>query len=231
MSEQTNIKSSSTAKEKRRFRSLRLSQKITLLVVLVALLSGSVVAVADYRLAAGELRQSVEEKLLALLEARRAAIIDYLASIRRDLREQAGNPVVLDAFQELASGWRGLGDAAGPELYDIYVNENPYPPAGRKQLNSPGDGSPYSLAHERFHPLLREFVEQHGYRDLLLIDMQGTAIYSVMKQQDFTTNLSVETDISGGLGLAFRGIIENPSPIAEIFVDFNTVRECCTDRC
>lgn len=222
MSEQTNINSSSTSKEKQRFRGLRLSQKITLLVVLVALLSGSVVAVADYRLAAGELRQSVEEKLLALLEARRATIIDYLASIRRDLRIQAGNPVVLDAFRELATGWRDLGNGAAPQLYDIYVVENPFPPANRKQLDSPGDGSPYSLAHERYHPLLRDFAEQYGYRDLLIVDIQGTVIYSVMKQQDFATNLSVETDISGGLGMAFRGIIDNPSPMAEIFVDFNT---------
>ena len=207
---------------KRWFRGLRLSQKITVLIVLVALISGSVVGIADFRLAAGELRQSVEDKLLALLEARRAAIIDYLASIRRDLRMQAGNPLVIDAFQEFAAGWQELGDGAAAKLFDTYIVENPYPPAGRKQLNDPGDGSPYSVAHGRFHPLLREFAEQYGYRDLLLIDTRGTVIYSVMKQQDFTTNLFVETDTSGGLGIAFRGIIYNPSPVAEAFVDFQT---------
>jgi PAS domain S-box-containing protein len=222
MNESTINSPSSATEGKQRFRGMRLSQKITVLVVLVALISGSVVAIADYRLAAGELRQSVEEKLLALLETRRAAIIDYLASIRRDLRMQAGNPFVLDAFQELATGWRDLGDGAAAKLFDAYIVNNPYPPASRKQLDNPGDGSQFSLAHDRFHPLLRDFVEQYGYRDLLLIDTHGTVIYSVMKQQDFSTNLLGEPDISGGLGLAFRWIIDDPSPTAEIFVDFNT---------
>ncbi len=222
MNDPTQSGSSSAPEGSRRARGLRLSQTITVLVVLVALVTGSVVAVADYRLAAGELRQAVEEKLLALLEARRAAIIDYLASIRRDLRIQAANPLVLDAFREFADGWRELGDGAGETLFNAYVLANPYPPAGRKQLDDPGDGSRYSMAHRRFHPLLREFVEQHGYRDLLLIDKKGTVVYSVMKQQDFATGLREETDISGGLGVAFRKIIDNPSPFAQIFVDFNT---------
>lgn len=206
----------------RRVRGLRLSQTITVLVVLVALIAGSIVAVADYRLAAGELRQAVEEKLLALLEARRAAIIDYLATIRRDLRMQASNPVVLDAFREFEAGWLELGDGAGEKLFGTFVVENPFPPAGRKQLDDPADGSRYGIAHSRFHPLLREFVEQHGYRDLMLVDTQGTVIYSVMKQQSFAVALGEETDIGGGLGIAFRRIVANPSPIAEIFVDFRT---------
>jgi len=221
MNESTNNSPPSAFDRKKRFRRLRLSQKITALVVLVALISGSVVAIADYRLAAGELRQSVEDKLLALLEARRAAIIDYLASIRRDLRMQAGNPFVLDAFQEFSAGWQDLGDDAARTLFNAYVAENPYPPAGRKQLDNPGDGSPYSVAHERFHPLLREFVEQYGYRDLLLIDTKGRVVYSVMKQRDFAVNLFDEADVSDGLGIAFRGITNNPSPTAEVFVDFN----------
>lgn len=208
--------------ENRRVHGLRLSQVITVLVVLVALVTGSIVAVADYRMAAGELRQAVEEKMLALLEGRRVAIIDYLASIRRDLRMQAGNPLVHDAFREFEAGWRELGDEAAQKLFSTFITENPYPPASRKRLDDIGDGPRYGIAHARFHPLLREFAEQRGYRDLLLIDNQGRVIYSVMKQQDFATELGEETDISGGLGIAFRRIIDNPSPIAETFVDFKT---------
>ncbi|MDH5558443.1 MAG: hypothetical protein OEZ03_13925, partial [Alphaproteobacteria bacterium] len=85
MSETIQSRSSATAADKQDARGLRLSQVITVLVVLVALITGSIVAVADYRLAAGELNRAVEDKLLALMEARRVAIIDYLASIRRDL--------------------------------------------------------------------------------------------------------------------------------------------------
>ena len=92
MNESTQSGSSTAPDGKLRFRGLRLSQMITVLVVLVALIAGSVVAIADYRLAAGELRQAVEEKLLALLEARQAAIIDYLASLRLTLHEARAQP-------------------------------------------------------------------------------------------------------------------------------------------
>ena len=222
MSETIQRRSSATAADKQDARGLRLSQVITVLVVLVALITGSIVAVADYRLAAGELNRAVEDKLLALMEARRVAIIDYLASIRRDLRMQAGSPVVLEAFEEFEAGWEMLGDKAEEKLFRAFVLENPFPPTARKRLDNPGDNSRYGVAHERFHPLLREFAEQNGYRDLLLIDNKGRVIYSVMKQQDFATGLGEETDISGGLGIAFHRIIDDPSPIAEIFVDFKT---------
>ena len=222
MNESTQTGSPAAPEGNRRAPGLRLSQTITVLVVLVALVAGGVVAAVDYRLAAGELRQAVEEKLLALLEARRAAIIDYLATIRRDLRMQAGSPFVLDAFREFEAGWLELGDGAGEKLFGTFVVENPFPPAGRKQLDDPADGSRYGIAHSRFHPLLREFVEQHGYRDMMLIDTRGTVIYSVMKQQNFAVALGEETDIGGGLGIAFRRIVANPSPGVEIFVDFRT---------
>lgn len=214
----------SAAPKGKRLHGVRLSQKVTVLVILVALIAGSVVAVADYRMAAGELRQAVEDKLLALLEARRAAIIDYLASIRRDLHMQAGNPSVTDAFREFSAGWQELGGQPGERLRRYYVTENPFHPAGRKQLNDAGDGSRYSAVHDRFHPLLREFVEQHGYRDVLLIDLHGRVIYSVMKQEDFGTDLDKDAGKGSGLVLAFRGIVDDPSPVAELFVDFSHYR-------
>ncbi|MBF0336018.1 MAG: hypothetical protein HQL40_20680, partial [Alphaproteobacteria bacterium] len=88
---------------------LRLSQKIPLLVLMAAVVSGLAVAFADYDHAARELRQAAESKLAALLEARRVAIDDHLASIRRDLHSQANNPFLREAFQAFLIGWEELG--------------------------------------------------------------------------------------------------------------------------
>jgi PAS domain S-box-containing protein len=224
MDQSTHIASRTGRRALQRLGGLRLSHKITALVVLVALMAGTVVAVADYRLAAAELRRSAEEKLMALLEARRAAVSDYLASIRLDLRTQATNPLVVDAFRKFEAGWSALGDEAGARLSNAFVRDNPYPPAGRKQLDDPGDGSRYGVVHGRFHPILREFVEQHGYRDLLLIDMRGRVIYSAMKQEDFGTLLNEGPDEGGGLARVFRNIAGDPSTVAESFVDFSRYR-------
>ncbi|MDH3231736.1 MAG: PAS-domain containing protein, partial [Alphaproteobacteria bacterium] len=186
-----------------------------------ALVSGAVVAIADYRQAATELSLSAEKNLVALLDARRVAIVDYLASIRRDLRTQAVNPFVIEAFENFARGWEELGDDAPVWLPRLYKDENPYPESARKQLNNPNDPSFYSIAHERFHPRLRDFVEQYGYRDLLFVDMSGVVIYSVMKQGDFAANLEGAAGSGSGLALVYRLAASGPFQGVERFVDFS----------
>ena len=208
------------ARERKPEFGLKLAHKISLLVVAAALVSGAVVAIADYRLAASELRESVEAKLLSLMDARRIAIADYLTSIRRDLRSQAGNPFVLEAFDAFMVGWDEMGDDAAGQLRLLYVENNPFPEGGRQGLDHPNDSSIFSLAHNRFHPRLRDFVSQYGYRDLLFLDPNGTVIYSVMKQQDFTTNIEQSPGRGGGLGAAFDRIMDADSSDIDVFVDF-----------
>ncbi len=202
-------------------RRLNLSQKIPFLVVMAALVSGAVVAVADYRQAARELNRSAEKNLTALLDARRFAIVDYLASIRRDLKMQAANPFVIGAFNDFKQGWEELGDRAPSMLSRLYIADNPYPEVARKQLNRAADPSFYSLAHDRYHPRLRDFVEQYGYRDLLFIDMSGVVIYSVMKQADFATDLKAAGQGKNGLVMAYRTAANGPPYGTETFVDFS----------
>lgn len=198
-----------------------LSKKIPFLVAVAALAAGAVVAVADYRHAATELSHSAEKVVTSLLYARRVAIVDYLASLRRDLKMQAASPFVIDAFNGLKSGWDWLGPDAKTQLRRLYIENNPYPPAGRKQLDHANDSSGYSVAHARFHPRLRDFVEQYGYRDLLLVDISGNVIYSVMKQADFATLLKFNGDTGDGLALAFRQVASRAFYGIETFVDFS----------
>jgi len=199
---------------------LNLAQKIPLLVVAAALVSGTIVAIADYRQAAAELSRTAEQNLIAHLDARRLALVDYLASLRRDLRTQANNPFVVDAFRNFKNGWDDLGDAAGQRLVNLYVERNPYPETARRQLNRADDSSTYSAVHERFHPRLRDFVEQYGYRDLLFVDLWGNVIYSQMKQSDFGTNLDDPAYRESGLAKAYRRTVAGPTYGAETFVDF-----------
>jgi len=198
---------------------LKLAHKIPLLVVAAALVSGTVVAIADYRHAADELRGAAEARLSALLEARRVAIGDYLDSIRRDLRSQAENPFVIEAFNSFRVGWDEIGPQADVRLRGLYIDSNPFLPGSRQFLDHPNDPSIYSLAHNRFHPRLRDFVQQYGYRDLLMIGADGTVAYSVMKQRDFAASLGGAAP-EDGLAEAFRNVMNDPRPDIEAFVDF-----------
>jgi PAS domain S-box-containing protein len=198
--------------------SVKLWLTIPLLVIAAAVVTGLAVAVADYTQASRELRRGFEDKLLALLQARTIAISDYLSSIQRDLRQEASDPLVIEAIARFTDARAAFGPDAAKELHRLYVDENPHPIQSRSRLDDAGDGSAYSAVHARFHPRFRDFTDRYGYRDMLLINLDGDVVYSVKKQDDFASEL-VETD-GDGLYTAFRQAVANAQSGKEVFVDF-----------
>jgi class 3 adenylate cyclase len=69
-----------------------------------------------------------------------------------------------------------------------YIATNPNPIGKKHLLDKASDGSEYSRIHERYHPIFRNIIEKFGYYDMFLIDPQGTVVYTVYKETDFTTN-------------------------------------------
>ncbi|HEX6223578.1 MAG TPA: GAF domain-containing protein [Chryseolinea sp.] len=75
-------------------------------------------------------------------------------------------------------------------LQHRYISDNPHPTGSKSLLSNTDDGSDYSMAHARYHPIIRNFLEKFGYYDIFLIDAgTGDMIYSVFKEVDFATNL------------------------------------------
>lgn len=70
-----------------------------------------------------------------------------------------------------------------------YIANNPNPVGKKHLLNTAKDGSTYSRTHGRYHPIFRKIIEKFGYYDMFLIDPQGTIVYTVFKETDFTSNL------------------------------------------
>ena len=68
-----------------------------------------------------------------------------------------------------------------------YIAQNPN--GDRSALDRAEDGSTYSDVHEKFHPTLRAIVAVPGVGDLILVDLDGTVVYSVDKNIDVGTNL------------------------------------------
>jgi class 3 adenylate cyclase len=69
-----------------------------------------------------------------------------------------------------------------------YIAANPHPVGKKMLLDDARDGSEYSQIHSRYHPIFRNIVQKFGYYDMFLIDPQGTVVYTVFKETDFTTN-------------------------------------------
>ena len=79
--------------------------------------------------------------------------------------------------------------AAGRYLQQQYIAQNPDGFDERDLLDDAGDGSRYSAAHAKHHPLLRALKENALMSDLLLVDADtGDVVYSTMKRIDFGTN-------------------------------------------
>ncbi|HEY9648879.1 MAG TPA: HAMP domain-containing protein, partial [Chroococcidiopsis sp.] len=79
-------------------------------------------------------------------------------------------------------------NVASRYLQYYYIASNPNPVGKKHQLNSATDGSRYSQLHARYHPIFRHIIEKFGYYDMFLINPEGTVVYTVFKETDFTSN-------------------------------------------
>jgi len=80
-------------------------------------------------------------------------------------------------------------DTADLYLQSTYVVGNPYPSGEKHQLDDAGDGSVYSKVHSETHPVLRDYIDEFGFHDLILITGSGQVVYTVAKEVDFGTDL------------------------------------------
>ena len=72
-----------------------------------------------------------------------------------------------------------------------YIVNNPNKIGEKQALDDAGDGTKYSAFHKRYHPIFSKIVEEFGYYDLFLIDNSGNIVYSVFKEVDFATSLTI----------------------------------------
>ena len=71
-----------------------------------------------------------------------------------------------------------------------YISNNRNEIGKKHYLHSVGDSSAYDLAHKKYHPYIRKFLEKFGYYDIFLVDAKtGYIVYSVFKEVDFATSL------------------------------------------
>ncbi|MFK8053470.1 MAG: methyl-accepting chemotaxis protein [Woeseiaceae bacterium] len=72
----------------------------------------------------------------------------------------------------------------------LYLADNPFPLGQKDQLNSSDNDLRYDQLHEKYHPVLRDFLTRFGYYDIFLIEPKnGRIVYSVFKEIDYATSL------------------------------------------
>ncbi len=201
---------------------LKISQKLPLLIVGLAVLAAAVTGFITVNKARSDLINAAEEKLVALQASRVNALSNYLGSIEQDLSSLSKNAYVRQALLDFMNGWNELGFQGKQEkiLKRLYITDNPNPTGSKEELDYAKDGSVYSKVHAEYHPWFRHFLRQRDYYDIFLFAPNGDLVYTVFKELDYATNLNTGEYKDSDLGNAFRAAVKNPKPDQQNFFDF-----------
>ncbi|NQX87318.1 MAG: cache domain-containing protein [Halioglobus sp.] len=171
---------------------------------LATLLSGWVVN----RYQINERIEAVGDRLVLLGALRHGALQRYLDTAEAELRFWSVNRFFIAEQDWVVSAWReGLAAGHDPaaSLRQRYIEG--------KEISADGqshNAAIYDALHERIHPMAKRFVTERGYYDFFLISPDGDIHYSVLKEDDFATNLLTGPYKDTGLGEVFRQVIQAP---------------------
>lgn len=102
-------------------------------------------------------------------------------------------------------------------LQNLYIVSNPKETGSKHKLDASPDQSSYSIAHAKFHPMMRDFLEKFGYYDIFLIDDEtGNIVYTVFKEVDFSTSLTTGPFSKTNLARSFNA---TKGPVTKDFVN------------
>jgi PAS domain S-box-containing protein len=103
---------------------------------------------------------------------------------------------------------------------ETYISNNPYPTGEKHKLDS-SDGSLYGNLHKKYHPFIRQYLEEFGFYDIFLIDHKtGHIVYSVFKEVDFATSLTTGPYKDTNFAEAFKAASESDDKDFVKLVDF-----------
>ena len=102
-----------------------------------------------------------------------------------------------------------------------YLSNNPNPTGNKHNLDYADDGTAYSDVHARYHPIVRNFLEQFGYYDIFFIDHEsGHIVYSVFKEVDYATSLLDGPYRNTNFAAAFKDAARSNDPNFVKLYDF-----------
>jgi Methyl-accepting chemotaxis protein len=104
-----------------------------------------------------------------------------------------------------AVGFFNKLDADSLALQYYYIKANHNPLGEKHNLDAADEESSYSKLHAKYHPAIRDFLDQFGYYDIFLVDPEsGDIVYSVFKELDYTTSLKDGPYANTNFGRVFR---------------------------
>ncbi len=127
-----------------------------------------------------------------------------------------------NAPQGLNRIFQSLDDDSVAYQHAFIVN-NEFPLGEKDQLvKGKEDFSAYTQFHETYHPKIRQFAREFGFRDIFLVDSEtGRIVYSVSKGIEFTTSLNDGPFANTNLGRLFQTVNAQDNENFVRLIDFD----------
>lgn len=202
------------------FKKLKISAKLPIIMILLTALNVGVVTTVQEYLMGKEVRHEAGVRIEAITADKKHLIDNYLETIDHDLVVMADNGAIKSALRDFSAGWADLGSGQTETLQKLYITDNPNPAGKKQEYNAAPDQSYYSMAHAKYHPQIRKFLDTKGYYDVFLFDPQGNLIYSVFKELDYATNINSGQWKDSDLGVVFRAAVGKATDENIAFSDF-----------
>lgn len=128
--------------------------------------------------------------------------------------------------EPLIDGGRALNGLSQTTLafqYDFIAGSS-YNLGEKDGLVNLGNNSPYAQLHSKYHPDMRHFLQEFGYYDIFIVDIDnGNIVYSVFKELDYATSIKTGPYADSGIGEAFSAA--SNAQVGDVFFsEFNKYR-------
>lgn len=104
----------------------------------------------------------------------------------------------------------------------LFISNNPADLGEKDTMQSSELDPGYDAVHQRYHPSVREFLQQFGFYDVFIVEPNnGNVVYSVYKELDFATSLTEGPYRDSGLAKAYRNALDSSAGGKASAVDFS----------
>ncbi|NOX74946.1 MAG: hypothetical protein GXP03_15445 [Alphaproteobacteria bacterium] len=181
------------------FNRLGFSFKLSILLVALILAAGAGVGYSSYTSARDMLLAAEKGQRGVLLSRYRAALQQWTGSVETDLVLTAQSPDIQAVFSAFSQGREDVALSGVNDPGDGYIDGNSNVSASEPPQNYVASGADNSRVTARYTPFLRSFAEARGYADIYLIDAAGNLVYSLAKNQNYSSNFRAISRIQPGV--------------------------------
>ncbi len=173
--------------------------RLPIAIVGLGLASSTVMGWIGWSGAESALERAAFDRLNLAAESRRTSLELVADRLRVDTRNIASHKFVLDNITDLSDTLTKSPDTL-PGNIEFFTSA---PPTERIENDGSMSGTMYGLRHSKVHPIVASMLTQAKYDDVLLLDEEGSIVYTAMKGPEFAQRIGTPQTQGSGLDTLF----------------------------